>query len=187
LRVGWLVFLNLRVVAAKLTGIQIKRRFGNLEISEQIPRRYVLMGVLGISALLALWFGAGVPNNLGLQALLLSNASPWGMTDPILAHDVSFYVFWLPVLLSFLMFALILNFLVLSIVTAGYAATGGIRWGRGKFYVEDRARLHLAILLAFFLVLMGVRFWFLRYELLLNGTSEEWVSELVHRYNQKSH
>lgn len=169
--VGSLVFLNLRVVAAKLTGIQIKRRFGNLEISEQIPRSYVLMGVLGISALLALWFGAGVPNNLGLQALLLSNASPWGMTDPILAHDVSFYVFWLPVLLSFLMFALILNFLVLSIVTAGYAATGGIRWGRGKFYVEDRARLHLAILLAFFLVLMGVRFWFERYALLLNGTS----------------
>ena len=82
--VGGLVFLNLRVVAATLTGIQIKRRFGNLEISEQIPRSYVLMGILGISALLALWFGAGVPANLGLQALLLRNASPWGMVDPIL-------------------------------------------------------------------------------------------------------
>ena len=170
--VGCLVFLNLRVVAATLTGIQIKRRFGNLEISEQIPRSYVLMGVLGISALLALWFGAGIPNNLGLQALLLSNASPWGITDPIHAHDVSFYVFQLPVLLSFLMFALILNFLVISIVIAGYAATGAIRWGGGNFYAENRARLHLAILLAIFLVLMGARFWFERYALLLNGTSE---------------
>ena len=169
--VGGLVFLNLRVVAATLTGIQIKRRFGNLEISEQIPRSYVLMGILGISALLALWFGAGVPTNLGLQALLLRNASPWGMVDPILTHDISFYVFWLPVLLSILTFALILTFLVGSLATAGYAATGGIRWGKGQVYAEDRARLHLGALLAFFLVLMGVRFWLERYALLLDGNS----------------
>ena len=106
-----------------------------------------------------MWSGAGIPNNLGLQALLLSNASPWGVTDPIHAHDVSFYVFQLPVLLSFLMFALILNFLVISIVIAGYAATGAIRWSGGNFYAENRARVHQAILLAFFMGLMGVRFW----------------------------
>jgi len=169
--VGWLVFLNLKVVALTLTGIQIKRRFGNLEISEQIPRSYVLGVILLASALLALWFGAGIPNNLGIQVLLLSNASPWGITEPILGHDVSFYVFWLPVLLNLLMFGLILIFLLISITTAGYAATGAIRWGGGRFHVEDRARLHLGILLAFFLLLMGVRFWLERYALLLDGTS----------------
>ncbi len=36
--VGVLVFLNLRIVSETLGGIQIKRRFGNLEISEQLPK-----------------------------------------------------------------------------------------------------------------------------------------------------
>ncbi len=169
--VGLLVFLNLRVVSATLGSIQIKRRFGNLEISEQLPRSYVFWGIAGISSLLALWFGAAVPRSLGLQLLLLRSADAWGLADPILGHDVGFYVFSVPVLASAITFALIVTFLIFTLSTAGYAATGALRWERGRVDAQDLTRLHLGLLLGLFLVLLGARLWLSRYLLLLDGSS----------------
>ena len=143
--VGLLVFLNLRVVSETLGSIQIKRRFGNLEISEQLPKSYVVWGIAGVSALLALWFGAAVPRNLGLQILLLRSSSPWDVIDPVLSHDVGFYVFWVPVLASAITFALIVTFLVFTLATAGYAATGALRWGRGRIDAQDLTQLQAVV------------------------------------------
>jgi uncharacterized membrane protein (UPF0182 family) len=169
--VGVLVFLNLHIVSKTLGAIQIKRRFGNLEISEQLPRSYVMWGMGGMSVLLAFWFGAAVPRNSGLQLLLLLNTSPWGIQDPVLQNDVGFYVFWLPVLLTMVTFALIVTFLVLTLATAGYAATGALRWGPKKLDAEDLTRIHLGALLALFMVLLGGRLYLERFWLLLDGTS----------------
>ncbi|SVE05742.1 uncharacterized protein METZ01_LOCUS458596, partial [marine metagenome] len=44
--VGLIVFLNLRIIAKTLGGIRIKRRVGDLVISEQLPESYVLWGIL---------------------------------------------------------------------------------------------------------------------------------------------
>ena len=60
------VYLNLRVVAKTFGGIRIKRRLGDLEISEQIPKVYVSMAVGGMSVLMGLWFGASIPRSVGL-------------------------------------------------------------------------------------------------------------------------
>jgi uncharacterized protein len=169
--VGALIFLNLRIVSSTLNDLQIKRRFGNLEISEQLPKSFVLWGMVGGSALLALWFGAAVPEGLGLQILVLKNAASWGVVDPILSHDVGFYVFWVPVLASLITFALIVAFLIFALVTGGYAATGALRWGKGRVDAQDITRLHLGVLLAVFMVLLGLRLWLSRYLLLLDGSS----------------
>jgi len=59
------LFVNLRIVSSTLGGIQIKRRFGNLEINEQLPKSYVFWGMLGISALLGLWFGGKAGARVG--------------------------------------------------------------------------------------------------------------------------
>lgn len=166
------VFLNLRVASRTLGGIQIRRRFGNLEISEQLPRAYVLWGMAGISALLGLWFGAAVPRSVGLQALLLVQGQTWGLADPFLGRDLGFYVFWLPVLGSAVTFALVAVFLVFTLATAGYASTGAVQWGRGRVSAQPQARLHLGGLVAGFLVLLALRLWLGRYLLLLNGTSD---------------
>jgi uncharacterized protein len=171
LAVGAVVFLNLKIVSRTLSGLQIKRRFGNLEISEQLPKSYVLWGMLGISGLLALWFGAAVPANLGLQILILKSAAVWGLADPVLGHDVSFYVFWVPVLASLITLALIVVFMVFTLATAGYAATGSLRWGRGRVDAQDITRIHLGALLALFFVMLGARLWLSRYLLLLDGSS----------------
>ena len=169
--VGVLIFFNLRLVARTLGGIQIKRRFGNLEISEQLPRVYVLWGMVAMSTLMGLWFGAAVPKSVGTQALLFRHGQPWGLVDPILGADVSFYVFALPLLGSVVTFAIVVAFLLFTLVTAGYAATGSLRWGRASVVADRLARIHLGSILASFLVLVGLRLWLGRHLLLLDGTS----------------
>lgn len=169
--VAGLAFANLRVVARTLGGIQIKRRFGNLEISEQLPSSYVFWALLGTSALLGLWFGAAVPSALGLQLLMLANAEPWGVVEPFLERDLAYYVFTVPVLGSVVTFALVVVFLLFTLATAGYAATGALQWGRGRVVAQKPARVHLGALLALFFVLLGARMWLGRYLLLMDGSS----------------
>jgi uncharacterized membrane protein (UPF0182 family) len=164
-------FLNLRIVSGTLGGIQIKRRFGNLEISEQLPRSYVFWAMIGIAGLLGLWFGAAVPGSVGIQALLLANGSTWGLSDPVLSRDIGFYVFWVPVLGSGVTFALVVTFLLFTLATGGYAATGALRWDNGRLVTHDVARVHLGALVAVFLLLLGCRLYLGRFLLLLDGSS----------------
>ena len=100
------VYANLRLAAVSLGGIHIRRRFGNIEISEQLPTSYVSGAIFAAACLLGLWFGAAVPANLGVQIAAMMGADPWGIVEPILGRDVGFYVFELPVLASAVTFAL---------------------------------------------------------------------------------
>ena len=170
--VGALLFLNLRLVAKTLGAIQIKRRFGDLEIAEQLPRSYILWGAAGFSALVGLWFGGSVVDGVGIQALLATSAPAWGMQDPVFAHDLSFYVFQLPLLRTAITFAMVVMFLVFAVCLGGYAATGAMRWGPGKLMMGPLPRVHLGALVAAFLGLIAVRLWIGRYLLLLYGGSE---------------
>ena len=169
--VAILVFVNLKVVSTTLGSLQIRRRFGNLEISEQIPKQYVAWSILVVAVGLGLWFGASLPANLGRMALLLVNAEPWGIADPILGHDMGFYVFWVPVLVRAFLYALATTFLVFTLATAGYVATGALSWSRGRVTAHDLARRHLGVILGIFFLLLAGRFWLGRYLLLLDGNS----------------
>jgi len=166
-----LVLVNLRVVIGTLGGIQIRRRFGDLEISEQVPRGVLLAGATLASLLVGFWFAASVPDAAGSGALLLFNGSRWGMVDPILGLDLGFYLFRLPVLSAAVTFALVLAFFLLALSVAAYAATGSLRWVGGRLRMDPTARLHLASLGAFFLLLLAFRFLVVRYTLLLEGSS----------------
>src|SRR5262249_43898458 len=87
------VFANLRLVVGTLGAIQIKRRFGDLEIAEQLPRSHVLLAAAGLATLFGFWFGALVTEANGMQALLAGVAPSWGTRDPVFALDLSFYLF----------------------------------------------------------------------------------------------
>ncbi|MCH7992753.1 MAG: UPF0182 family protein, partial [Gemmatimonadetes bacterium] len=119
--VGLLVLVNLKVASATLGSIQIRRRFGNLEISEQLPKRYVIGGILLAATLLGLWFGASVPPGIGRQVLLALSGGPWGIVEPVHNRDLGFYVFSVPVLGSALTYALVVTFLIFTLVAAAYA------------------------------------------------------------------
>lgn len=170
--VAMVVYFNLKIAATTLGGIQIRRRFGNLEISEQLPKRYVTWALLTASAVLGLWFGAAVTPATGRAVLLAISSAPWGEVDPILQRDLGFYSFWYPVLIRVVTYALIVTFLAFTLATGGYSATGAISWVRGRFQAQDVPRAHLGALLAVFLLLLGARLWLGRFELLMSGNSE---------------
>lgn len=166
-----LAFLNFRVVARTLGGIQIKRHFGNLEIAERIPRKTIRLGVLGVSAFMGLWIGAAFPSGAGLRLLLFLRAPAWGLTVPPFGRDVSFFVFTLPVLRGALILGLAILFLLLAFSAAGYAATGSASVRGGKVQVAPLPRAHLTVLASLLLLLLAVRFWLDPYALALDGNS----------------
>ena len=169
--VGAAFFFNLRVIARALGGIRIKRRVGDLVISEQIPENYVVWGIGIFSVLGGAWFGAAIPGSVGLNFLYLLNAPEWGVTDPFLGRDLTFFVLLLPLLRWLAFSGLVISFLVLTLAAAGYAGTGALQWGPGGLVVEDRPRKHLGVIIAVFLVMLAGQFWLSRYVLLLNGSS----------------
>jgi hypothetical protein len=166
------LFLNLRVVAGSVGTLQIKRRFGNLEIAERLPSRYILGGILLFSLLLGAWLAASIPAHVGRSALFQAAAAPWGDRDPFLGLDLSFYAFTLPLLRTGVTFALVVVFLAFTVVAAGYATTGTLRFGEGGVIMTEGARRHLGILMAAFLALLATRLLVSMPLLLMFGSSD---------------
>ena len=169
--VGLAFFFNLRFIARSLGGIRIKRRVGDLVISEQLSETVVVWSVAVFSALVGAWFGASIPASMGLNVLYLLNAPEWGVADPYMGLDLTFFVILLPLLRTVVSFGLVIAFFVFTLVAVGYAATGALQWGQGRIVVEDRPRVHLGVIIAGFCLMLAAQFWLARYVLLLNGTS----------------
>lgn len=169
--VGVAFFFNLRFIAGALGGIRIKRRVGDLVISEQIAENYVVWGIGIFSVLGGAWFAASIPGSMGLDVLFLLNAPEWGVTDPILDRDLTFFVFLVPLLRAAAVAGLVVSFLIFTLAAAGYAGTGALQWVQGRLVVEDRPRKHLGVIAAVFFAALAGQFYVFRYVLLLNGSS----------------
>ncbi len=166
-----LAWLNLRVAAKTFAGLQLRRRFGDLVIQEQLPASYVRGGIIFGCVFVGFWFATALPDGTGLGAMLLVNAEPWGLADPILGRDLGFYVFVLPVLQGLSTLTLILTMFLGVVSTAAYAATGSISWGENRLVVERLPRLHLGMLAGAFVLFLGLRFYLAPYGLLVEGNS----------------
>ncbi len=166
------LFWNLRRVGSTLGTLHIRRKFGNLEIAERLPAHYVTATTLGLSALLGLWFGVSLTEDVARAALVWSAAPTWGMVEPALGLDLGFYAFALPVLRATVTFVLVVAFLTFTLCTAGYATTGVVRMGEGTVIITEGARKHLGALVAIFMVLLAARFALGRPLLLLTGSSD---------------
>jgi len=169
--VALLCWLNLTIVLRTFAGIQIRRRFGDLVIQEQLPEGYVRAGVASGCALVGLWFLAAIPQGSGLRALLLLRAPQWGTADPIFGLDVRYHLFHIPALEGLLLFLLVLVVFLGGLVAAGYSATGAIRWTSGRVILRPLPRKHLALLGACFLFLLAIRLQLSPFGLLQSGGS----------------
>ena len=130
--VGVAFFFNLRFIARALGGIRIKRRVGDLVISEQIPETYVVWGIGIFSVLGGAWFGASIPPSVGLNVLFFLHAPEWGVSDPFLGRDLTFFVILLPLLRRAAFLGLVVSLLILTFAAAGYAGTGALQWVLGR-------------------------------------------------------
>jgi uncharacterized protein len=164
------ILVNLWFVLRQLGPVHLRRRYGNLEIAEQVPRAYLVAGALLIAVLAGWWLsGLQFGGNTAIAMLAWARSESWGLTDPLFGRDLSFYVFALPLYRRFLDFMLIVLIWSLMLVAVGYALVGAVRVSGTRLELDERPRLHFAILVAGLLVVLGVRYLLGRYLLLLDG------------------
>jgi uncharacterized protein len=165
------VLLNLGRIIRHLGPVQLRRRYGNIEIAEQIPRGYVTAGIV-VAAILAGWWLSGIsfPRGSGLSAMAWLYRGSWGVTDPLFGRDLAFFVFTLPMLLHLIDFLLLVTVWSALLAFVGYVLVGAVRLRNGRVEVEYYPRTHFAMLVAGLVVLFAVRYWIGRYGILLGGT-----------------
>jgi uncharacterized protein len=166
-----LIFGNVWYVLRHLGPVHLRRRYGNLEIAEQVPRGYLVGGAIVVSVLAGWWlsslqFGGSVP----VAVLAWLSHENWGITDPLFGRDISFYVFSLPLYLRVVEYALILLVWAILLVGIGYVLIGAIRVRGPKVDVDERPRFHFALLVAGVLVTLGMRYLLGRYHFMLEGS-----------------
>lgn len=166
-----LAFLNLGAIVRRYGPVQLRREYGNLEIVEQIPGRWLVVGATATSALAGWWLAAlafGGPAALTTIAWL--RQVPWGIRDPLFGRDLSFFVFSLPAYYRIIDFLLMTTLWCAVLVVLSYLLVGAIRWREKSLRVDGNVRLHLVILGVALVLLLGVRYWLGRYGLLLEGS-----------------
>ena len=117
---------------------------------EQI-RKLVGIGSLVVSLMISL---AG--SSEWMRWLQFRNGVPFGVNDPILGHDIGFYVFRLPLfdLVQQIGVAVVVVSLIGS--AAAYVLAGALNFTkRGGVSVVRKARLHLSLLVAAFFLLLA--------------------------------
>lgn len=119
-----------------------------------------------------LFFGAP----LGAQwqtVVMWLNRTPFGQKDPQFGKDVSFYVFSLPFFQALLSFATVTLLALAFAVIATHIREGGISANSSQgFSLSTPARLHLGLLGAGAAVVVAVRYWLSRYNLLLGNNTK---------------
>ncbi len=127
---------------------------------------------LGFSLFMALIFST-IGSGIWEPVLKLLNQEPTGNVDPIFGNDISFYLFSLPVWEFFREIAVILVVLTAILVGFIYLFTSGFLSGVGSnpgesfdFNLSARAKKHLTILLALYLVTKIIDYRLSMYQLL---------------------
>jgi uncharacterized protein len=165
------VLANLWFVIRQLGPVHLRRRYGNLEIAEQVPRSVIVGGVVTLAIATGLWLsGTTYTSGATLSVLTWLRHEPWGITEPLFGRDAAFYVFTLPVLYRFLSYLLVLALWSAVLAISGYALIGLLRLSERRLDVEPRAAVHLAVLGAGVVAVLAVRYWLGRYGFALQGT-----------------
>lgn len=149
------LFGNLWVAVSSIAGPYIVLGTGAGTVQPAMVRREQLRRVVGLACLAVSFVMGLIAGSEWLGWLRFWHGVPFGVIDPILGHDVSFYVFRLPMLDLADQFAMVL--LIFSFVgsAAAYVLAGALNFTRrGGVSVARKARVHLSLLAAaFFLAL----------------------------------
>ena len=161
-------FLNLYAVRHSVVSLVLPRRVANIEIGEEVPSRYLLIAVIGMSVL----FGGllAFPQDDWTSLALVRWGRPFREADPYFEYDLGFWTYWLPFETSLHVWSLIALLAATTVVVFLYALTPSLRWERGTLHVSGYVRRHLSLLGALLIFLLA---WSYRLDglgLLINGT-----------------
>jgi len=164
------VMLNLLVVfRAKFTLSGFAFQGGNI-YQLKMNELQRLCKPLGVAAAVLLAFFAGQWAAMQWDRFLMfANGVTVGSLDPVLGKDLGFYLFRLPLLETIKTFA---GFAILAsalLVAAGYFVRGGISLSERGISLSRQVRIHLALLAALLLLVVGFGFYLDTFRLLLSG------------------
>ncbi|WP_369408114.1 UPF0182 family membrane protein [Trueperella pecoris] len=131
-----------------------------------LGRRWLVYGL--IPAAVGAVFGAGLSTSWQ-TFLLWFNGTPFGTTDPEYGLDVSFYVFALPAIHALVGFVVTLLVISLVVAAAAYWATEGISATPTGIKFSKKAQAHFGVLLALGALVVALKYWLARYDLLLGN------------------
>ena len=161
-------FANLYAVRHSVVSLVLPRRVANIEIGEEVPSRYLLLAVVGLSLLFGILLA--FPQDDWTTLALVRSGEPFRETDPYFEYDFGFWLYWLPFETSLHVWALIALLAATTVVVFLYALTPSLRWERGTLHVSGYVRRHLSLLGALLIFLLA---WSYRLDglgLLINGT-----------------
>jgi uncharacterized protein len=168
---GLVIFLNLYAVRRSIVSLILPRRVANLEIGEEVPPRYLMGAVIGLSLL----FGAllALPADSWRSAALAFRGVPFREADPYFTADLGFFVYRLPFESTLYIWSLITLLVATALVLFLYALTPSLRWERGTLHVSGYVRRHLTVLACLFLLLLAWSYRLDGYQLLLDGSGPD--------------
>jgi len=149
--------LNLRAAQRGVVTHPVLRRVG-----EALPSVNVPVFLRSLSLPVAIGFGllGGLAGSSVWDTVLqATQATPFGVSDPIFGRDISWYVFTLPAIEAIigLLFGLVM--LTLLFIVPLYFLRGDIISRPPTIRLHRPAGMHIAILLAVMLVLTAIRLW----------------------------
>src|SRR5438067_4252699 len=163
------LYANLRFAQRGVTPNPVLVRLNPQAAPLYVPRfarRLALPAALGVGLLFAI--GAA---GAWLPVLQFLHRTPFGATDPVFGHDLSYYVFTVPVLAGAIGILTALATLALLAAGALYVLRRDVIVFRRNVTVESSARLHLALLVALLFLTTALRVYFVRIPDLLNSTT----------------
>ncbi|MGQ0539888.1 MAG: UPF0182 family membrane protein [Gemmatimonadaceae bacterium] len=152
-----LVYVNVRI--AQRRARPLPAVMGDMiSIAPNLPaslvRRLAFAACLFVAVIAALTLSTG-----WMSVLRFLNGVPFGIADPVLGRDMGFYAYTLPVIAGVLAFLSTLT-IVSTLLAAGvYLANGAIGFTGERIRVARSAGVHIAALLAAFLLLAAVQIW----------------------------
>lgn len=157
------------LIAKKLAPLRIRVLEGNiLEFPEHLIRPYLFPLLYGGSIMVSFFTAVGTASNWTLILPLLAPV-PFKQTDPIFAHDLSTYVFYLPIVES--LYQITISSLLVAIVMAllSYGIQKVLKFGHEGLRMAPVVSTHLSILLGVLAWVKASGYWIGKYSLLLSG------------------
>lgn len=172
--------VNVWAVRQSVVSLVLPRRIANIEIGEEVPRRYLTIAVVGISVLMGILLT--FPADHWYAAVLARSGKPFVETDPYFGADLGFFVYWLPFETSVHYWAIVVLASVTVLVVTLYALTPSLRWDRGALFVSAYVRRHFTMLGAVLLMILAWSYRLGMYRALALGGGVEGVfTSIDHR------
>jgi uncharacterized protein len=147
-----LLYINVKIAAKAITASHLRRQDNLLELPPIELLDPVLQRLLLPVALLLGVFAAPVAAASWEPFILLLNSVPLGAQDPLHNRDLGFFIFHLPAYEQLLTWLLTGLGLALLATAATYLLYRNIQYGSRGLFIAEKARTHLLLLLAAFLV-----------------------------------